>query len=256
MTRLRAFAALLLTLAFSACEKNQIQEITAPEPGARIRFFNFSLNAPGVHFFAGTNKLTATLSTNGAESNTGVTYGGVGSNGFYAGIAPGQYDFSSRITAVVDNNLAINTRQATLEDGKAYSYFLSGFYDAVGKASTSFIVEDNFPVAFDYAVAQVRFVHAIPNANPMALIVTNTTTNEVDTLGTEVTYQNAGPFVSLPAGRYNLATRYAGGTTNIITRTAVDFVGGRTYTIGARGDITVVSTTATNRPFLDNTANR
>jgi hypothetical protein len=27
-------------------------------------------------------------------------------------------------------------------------------------------------------------------------------------------------------------------------------------TIGARGDITITSTTATNRPFLDNTANR
>ena len=32
--------------------------------------------------------------------------------------------------------------------------------------------------------------------------------------------------------------------------------GGRLYTIGARGDMTVVSGTAVNRPFLDNTANR
>jgi hypothetical protein len=36
----------------------------------------------------------------------------------------------------------------------------------------------------------------------------------------------------------------------------VSFNGGKVYTIGARGDITVVSTTATNRPFLDNTANQ
>ena len=41
-----------------------------------------------------------------------------------------------------------------------------------------------------------------------------------------------------------------------VTRTGVSFLGGRIYTIGARGDITVTSTTATNRPILDNTANR
>jgi hypothetical protein len=40
------------------------------------------------------------------------------------------------------------------------------------------------------------------------------------------------------------------------TRTAVSFSAGRVYTIGARGDMTITSTTATNRPFLDNTANR
>jgi hypothetical protein len=45
-------------------------------------------------------------------------------------------------------------------------------------------------------------------------------------------------------------------TTNAIARTAVSFSAGKVYTISARGDMTVVSTTATNRPFLDNTANR
>jgi hypothetical protein len=257
MTRYRALAALLLTVIFSACEKNAVQDITAPEPGARIKFFNFGVNAPSVNFYAGTAKMTATSSTTGVEATTGVSYGAVSASGFYSGIAPGAYDFTGRIAATVDKDLVIATRPATLEDGKAYSLYLSGFYDAVGKTSASFIVEDDFPEAFDFTVAQVRFVHAISNAAPMSLIVTNTTTSEVDTLGTtEIAYQAAGPFVSLPPGRYNLATRYAGGTTNIISRTNVDFVGGRTYTIGARGDITVVSGTATNRPFLDNTANR
>jgi hypothetical protein len=35
----------------------------------------------------------------------------------------------------------------------------------------------------------------------------------------------------------------------------VTFIGGHIYTVGARGDITITSTTATNRPFLDNTTN-
>jgi len=55
---------------------------------------------------------------------------------------------------------------------------------------------------------------------------------------------------------YNLAARYPDSTSNAITRTGVSFLAGRIYTIGARGDITVTSTTATNRPILDNTANR
>ena len=257
MTRYRALAALLLTVIFSACEKNAVQDITAPEPGARIKFFNFGVNAPSVNFYAGTAKVTATGSTTGIEATTGVGYGSVSASGFYSGLEPGAYDLTGRIAATVDKDLVVATLPATVEDGKAYSFYLSGFYDAVGKSSASFIVEDNFPEAFDFTVAQVRFVHAISNAAAMSLIVTNTTTNEVDTLGTTaVAYQTAGPFVSLPPGRYNLATRYVGGVTNIIARTNVDFVGGRTYTIGARGDITVVSATATNRPFLDNTANR
>jgi len=45
-----------------------------------------------------------------------------------------------------------------------------------------------------------------------------------------------------------------------LARTGVSFVGGRVYTITARGDITVAPTTtgcaATNRTCLDNTANR
>jgi hypothetical protein len=41
-----------------------------------------------------------------------------------------------------------------------------------------------------------------------------------------------------------------------VTRAGVSLFGGHVYTIGARGDITITSTTATNRPFLDNTSNR
>ena len=65
-----------------------------------------------------------------------------------------------------------------------------------------------------------------------------------------------GAFTALPGAVYDLNTRTAGSTTNAITRTAVSFVAGKVYTIGARGDITVVSTTLATRPQLDNTANR
>ena len=55
---------------------------------------------------------------------------------------------------------------------------------------------------------------------------------------------------------YDLNTRLAGTTANVITRAGASFLAGRVYTVGARGDITVTGTTSANRPQLDNTANR
>jgi hypothetical protein len=54
---------------------------------------------------------------------------------------------------------------------------------------------------------------------------------------------------------YNLFAGYQDSTANKISRAGVSFLGGKLYTVGARGDITITSTTATNRPFLDNTTN-
>ena len=52
-----------------AFEKNTVQELTAPAPtGARIRFFHFGVNAPGVNFYAGDTKMTAIFSATGTEA--------------------------------------------------------------------------------------------------------------------------------------------------------------------------------------------
>ncbi|MCE9601761.1 MAG: DUF4397 domain-containing protein [Gemmatimonadetes bacterium] len=257
MNRTRALAALLCVVALSACDENAVQEITGPEAGARIKFFNFGVNAPGVNFYANDVKFTAISSTSGIESTTGVAYGSVGSGGLYGGIAPGTYTLTGKIAATVDKDLVIATQSGTLENGKAYSYFMSGFYNTTAKTSDGFLVEDAFSPTIDYAMAYVRFVNASSNASPMQLIATSTTTATlVDTIGGVIAYKGAGAFEAVLPGVYNLATRYAATTTNAIARTGVSFVAGRVYTIGARGDMTVTSTTATNRPFLDNTANR
>jgi hypothetical protein len=240
-----------------ACEENAVQDITAPFAGeARIKFFNFGVNAPGVNFYANDRKLTAILSATGAESTTGVTYGGVGSGGLYSAIVAGQYTLSGRIAAATDKDLAISSLQATIADGKYYSFYQSGFYDTTAKTVDAFIVEDAVPATIDDSVAYVRFVHGMSNANPMTLYAKNTTTGTEEAVGAEVAYKAAGAFKALPAGAYDLGARYAGSAANAISRTAVSFAGGRVYTIGARGDITVTSSSATNRPFLDNTANR
>jgi hypothetical protein len=139
-------------------------------------------------------------------------------------------------------------------DGKAYSYYLSGFYNTTTKAVESFVVEDDLP-AIDFNTTYVRFVNAISNASPMTLYAKNTTSGTETAIGGEITYKNAGAFVSIPGGTYDLSTRYAGTSTNAISRAGVAFVPGKIYTINARGDITITSTTAVNRPFLDNTPN-
>ncbi|HUF50010.1 MAG TPA: DUF4397 domain-containing protein [Longimicrobiales bacterium] len=256
----------------TACEKNAVQDITSPDAGsARVKFFNFGVSAPAVNFYANDTKMTAInlgtcailtdanrelCTTTGTESTGGVAYGGAGSSGFYAAIQPGQYTLSGKIAAATDKDLAISSVPATIADGKHYSFFQSGFYNTTTKTVDGFIVEDAFPAAFDYAVAYVRFVNAISNANPMTLYARHTTTSTEEVVGGIVAYKAGGAFTALPSGVYDLSTRYAGASTNAIARAGVSFVAGRVYTITARGDITITSTTAVNRPFLDNTANR
>jgi hypothetical protein len=259
MTRpLPSLAVLLGAALLASCGANAVQDITGPLPSARVRFFNFGVNAPAVNFYAGGAKMTAVSSTTGVESTSGVSYGGSGANnsGLYSAIAPGQYDLTGKIAAATDKDLVIAKVTATISDGKYYSFYMSGFYDANGKTVEAFVVEDPIPATFDYTQAYVRFVNAISNANAMTLYAKNTTTGTEVPIGTAVAYKSAGAFVAVPAAVYDLGTRFAGATTNAIARTGVSFIAGRVYTITARGDITVTSTTATNRPFLDNTANR
>ncbi|MFN8669466.1 MAG: DUF4397 domain-containing protein [Gemmatimonadaceae bacterium] len=252
----KAVVALLAAVVVASCDKNAVQDITGPLESGRIKFFNFGVNAPGVNFYANTTKMTAITSASGTEATTGVTYGSVGSGGFYAAIAPGQYAFAGKIAATVDKDLAVATINGTIADGKSYSLYLSGFYNTTNKSVEGFIVQDDYPATIDFNVAYVRFVNAISNANPMTLYAKSTTTATETAIGGTVAYKAGGAFVSIPGGSYDLSTRYAGSSTNAITRTAVSFSAGRVYTISARGDITITSTTATNRPFLDNTANR
>jgi hypothetical protein len=256
MKKLNSIAILLCAAVLSSCGTKTVQDISGPFPTARIKFFNFGVNAPGVNFYANTTKLTAISSTTGIENVLGTGYGLPGSGGFYSAIAPGQYALAGTIAAATDKDLAIAKINTTIVDGKSYSFYLSGFYDPAAKAVDGFIVEDPYVAAIDFSVAYVRFVHAISNANPLTLYAKSTTTGVEVALGTSVPYKGAGVFTPLANDVYDLSARYAGSTTNAISRLGVSFLAGRVYTIGALGDITIVSTSATNRPRLDNTANR
>lgn len=256
MIRYRFLALLAAVAALASCEENAVQQIAGPAPSAGIKFFNFGVGSPGVNFYANDTKVTAISSATGVESTTGVIFPNAAAGGLYNGIAPGQYAFSGRIAATTDKDLPISNVAMTIADGKRYSFYQSGFYDATGKTIDAFIVEDPFIENFDWTVAYVRFVHAIANADPMTLYITPDSGGTEVAIGGEVAYKSAGAFTVVPNGLYDLATRYTDSTTNKITRANVSFSAGRVYTITARGDITVTSTSATTRPFLDNTANR
>lgn len=255
MKRHMPLAALLFAAALSSCDKNAVQDITGVVPASRIKFFNFGVNAPGVNFYANETKMTAVTSATGVESTTGTVYGGVGSGGFYSGIAPGQYSLRGRIAAATDKDLAVSNVDAPIADGKFYSFYQSGFYNTTAKTVEAFVVEDAIP-AIDLTVAYVRFVNASSNSSAMVLNAMNTTTAVVTPVGAAVAYKAGGAFTAVPGGVYDLSTRVTGAATDAIVRTAVSLSAGKVYTIAARGDMTVISTTATNRPFLDNTANR
>ena len=256
MTISRYFAALVSCVALAACSKDAVQSISAPPPGSGVKFYNFSTGAPSVNFYANDTKLTAVSSTSGQESTLGTGYGSVATGGFYTAIAPGQYTLSGRITATTDNGLAIATASTTLGDGKYYSFYLSGPYDAAMKRSDFFILEDAAPPQIDYTVASVRFVNAISNSSPMTLYAKSTTSGAELPIGGSVAYKSAGALTPVPIGPYDLIARNTGSTANVITLAAVGFSPGRVITISARGDMTVTSTTAATRPILTSSTDR
>lgn len=272
MTRIRLISALVSAAALAACSGDGIQSIAGPTAGSFIKFYNFGVNAPSVNFFANDAKVTAIstaicnpptvppnpiCSSTGIESPLGTAYGALGNAGLYASLPPAQYLFSGRISDTITNRgLQVAKLSSTLAPGKYYSFYTSGFYDANAKTMDAFIVEDAFPAALDFTTTAVRFVNASSNSNPMTLYIKSTVTGDSAIIASSIAYKNASTFLSGPGGVYDLTVRYAGSNTAVITRTGVSFSAVRIYTVSARGDMTVTSTTAAQRPTLDVTPNR
>jgi len=255
MIRPIALAALLSAGALAACQKYDIEDPTASLPGSSVLFFNFGVGTPpsGVNFYADTTRVT------GVAVNKGVTYGGVALGGLYSGLAPGTYTLSGRIADSTYNNFSVASVSTAIADGKSYSFYLSGSYNATDTSVDAFVVEDPIPTTLVATMAYVRFVNAIGNANADSLrlyvrLNGDTVTADWMPVDSVVTYKSAGPFTALHAERYDLGARLPDSTTNTFTRTGVAFAGGHVYTVTARGDMTVAS--GSTAPYLDNTENR
>lgn len=272
MNPYRTTVALLGAVTLAACsyEKNATQDITAPISGANVKFFHLGVNAPGLNFFVNDSKVTATSSTScspppttpnpacattGVESTTGTAVGAVANGGLYNVVPAGSVTLAGKIAAAADNGLAVTTTSANLENGKYYSFFTGGIYDATAKKVDAFVVEDALPQV-DFANAYVRFVNASSNAAASTLFAKNQATAAEAPVGGAVAYKAGSTFVVVPAGVYDLSLRAGASTTNLATLAAVSFAAGRVYTVSLRGDMTVTSTTATNRPILQNNTTR
>jgi hypothetical protein len=265
MTRhIRLEALVLLAGAISACgllETNAVRDITTDVvPAARIKFHNYSPNSVQVNFFANTTKMSAIsttgcqppptaadtilCNTTGKESATGVAYGASASGGLYMSIAPATYTLAAKMAA---KDTIIASASQAVDVNKYYSFFLSGNYNTTTKTSEAFVVEDPIPAgAIDYTKAYLRLVNAISDGTgPLNLTAKDTTTAiPIVTVNSAIAYKSAGTFVVLNEGIYNLAVLYNGASTNLIALTNQNLVGGRVYTVTARGITATASTLA------------
>ncbi len=261
MNRHKPFAGLLCAALLSSCdafEKTAVQQIAGPTPTtSRIKFHNFAPGSVGVNFFANDVKMTAiggigctptptvdSLKAKclaaGIEPTTGTNYAAVASGELYVAVAPGPYTFVAKMAA---KDTIVSTVAQTIEDGKYYSFFMSGIYNTTTRTAEAFVIEDPIPSTIDFTVAHVRLVNAISNGTgDLTLYATNTTTTTESPVGGAVAYKGADAYVTIPAGVYDLRVRYTGSATNVITRAGVSLVGGRVYTITSRGNTATATT--------------
>lgn len=264
MTSIRAFAALLGVAALAGCDKNAVQDITAPVTSAAVRFHNYGVGTPGVNLYANGVKVTGTNSTSctpatdprclaeGIESTSGTTYGNVGAGGNYVVVPAGQQTLTSRITATTDNGLAVSTVNAPLEANRFYSYFTSGIYNTTTKTVDAFVVEDVLPTTFDYSKAYLRVVNASSNAGPVSMTTQLVGTTQVVPVATNIGYQQASPIVTVTPGSTDLT--FTVGTLTV-KATGVALLGGHVATIVLRGDRNAATTSA-NYLTISSTFNR
>ena len=164
-----------------------------------------------------------------------------------AAIAPAQYAIKAKIAATVDKDLSVSTVNTTIADGKSYSFYMSGFYDATAKTVEGFVVEDPYPAAIDYTVASTCASSTrSPTRRPMVLWAKSTTVGDSVAIGgtAGIAYKGATGFVPIRGDAYDLVVRYPGSNTAVITLAAQTLSSSRVYTISSRGDITITSTTA------------
>jgi hypothetical protein len=266
MKKFHFAAALLGMLVLAACDKNTVQTIDGPLAGSYVKFFNFGVNAPAVNYYSDNVKITAINNTTcqtaqpdpkclttGIESATGISYGNVGNAGLYSAIAPGSHTFAGKSVAPADSGAFVTTVTSSIAQGQYYSLYTSGIYNSTTKSVESFVVQDSFP-AIDFTRAYVRFVNAVSNSSPMILYAKDPTSGNEVAVSPAVAYKGASSFVALPPGTYDLNLRAPNSSTNLVTRTGVQFTVARSWTITVRGDMTASS--GTNKPALDNTANQ
>lgn len=167
--------------------------------------------------------------------NVAVQNFAFGSDTGYFAINPGTY--SLQVAPTGTSNFVINTN-ASFAPGTSYSVFTID--------STSAVAADSFTVPSTDSV-RVRFFNFSPNAPAVDLAVaggstwfTNRTFNDQ---AANAGYQS---FITIPAGTYNLELRTAGTSTVLLPLPSEGLLGGKVYTLYARG---ILGATGTTKPL-------
>lgn len=245
-----------IVLMYSSCDKNAFQVIDAPPTGPNFRVYNFAVNGPQINVYVNDVKVSAIGSTTGKESASGIAaYGLFPTTNSYVNIQnQGDVVIKAKTPVNATTNPGVETTSATskFENGKYYSFFTTGIFNATAKTTSSFVIEDKLP-PIDITTAYIRLVNTVPNApNGFNLRITNKATGEVITISNPLPFQSASEFVKVPDGVYNLtATSTNTPASFVINRLDLTVSKGFVYTLATRGTVLTASTLA-----IDMTRNR
>ncbi|WEK19514.1 MAG: hypothetical protein P0Y49_22330 [Candidatus Pedobacter colombiensis] len=254
---------IVFPLLMISCKDKAVLDINEPIVGARVKLYNFGINAPTVNFYSNDTKISAVLSATGVESINGISFGNVYPSIGYALSPEGQRLFQAITPSTITTtapNMTIATVSSQLINDRFYSVFVSGIYNTTDKKADLFVVEDNYPEGLDTARTYIRLVNPGSNTSTLKAVLTRTTTVtgqppvvEDFTLASGVPYRGASPFMAFKPGAYSITvTDEASG--KVVTRTATSFLRERVYTLALRGNL--VTTTPAVAPFIDFTTNQ
>jgi len=256
MKYIKTVIAAVIVLAFTACDKNAFQVIDAPPTGPNFRVYNFAVGGPQVNIYVNDVKVSAIGSTTGKESASGIAAYGIfpGTNSYVNIQNNGNVVIKAKtpVNATTNPGIETTTTTSNFENGKFYSFFTSGIYNATARTTSSFVVEDKIP-AIDINFAYIRLVNTVPNAaNGFDLKATNKATNEVITISGPIPFQSASEFIKVPDGIYNISATSINTPANyVINRADLTVTKGFVYTLAPRGTVVTASTLA-----IDMTRNR
>ncbi len=267
----------LISISFFGCEKNAVEDITKPYSGAQFKTYNFAFvrtspatGASTVTFnsYANDVKFASVVSTTGKEGAIGLGVGGVSPARGYALVPAGTNVIFKALTPInavanptygFEPGLEIATVQATVADGKSYSFYVNGFFDPITKKADGFILEDKLPLP-DTGFAYIRLVNPAPNTSTVSLETTRTyKLDGVDVIDftvpiSGVAYKAASEFVKVPSGSYTLKAVDLATNKSVARTTATNLLKNRVYTFTIRGDL--VGPASFPTLFLDFTENR
>ena len=243
------FAILILAVFLGACEKNAVDEHTAPyTSGALIKFYTHAEGAPRVNFYLNDQRVTASAPT-ATDIPLGLAYGTSYPANGYLNVPSGDLTVAvmDTVTSATKGKADLITTTSTrLDESANYSAYLIG---KTGSYET-LVIKDNLPednfnriyFRFVNTMADMPFnVDVVAFRPEVKATATSPAIPELRVpLGTNIGYKQFTDYAELPAGSYRFIF-YKTGTTTVYANypSATTTLGltslGRVYSFFLRG---------------------